>query len=66
MPKVERLIFLPGMNEITMAQLLITNEIDMAFSLTVPELQGSRRAEPEHDVALLRPKHHTVMKTGGQ
>ena len=35
-PQVKRLIFLPGMNEITMAQMLIANEIDMAFSLTVP------------------------------
>ena len=40
LPKVERLIFLPGMNEITMAQLLITNEIDMAFSLTVPNYKA--------------------------
>ena len=28
------------MNEITMAQLLITNEIDMAFSLTVPNYKA--------------------------
>ena len=28
------MIHLPGMNEITMAQLCITNEIDMAFSMT--------------------------------
>ena len=40
LPKVERLIFLPGMNEITMANLLITNEIDMAFSLTVPNYKS--------------------------
>ena len=40
LPEVERLIFLPGMNEITMAQLLITNEIDMAFSLTVPNYKA--------------------------
>jgi peptide/nickel transport system substrate-binding protein len=40
LPDVERLIFLPGMNEITMAQLLITNEIDMAFSLTVPNYKA--------------------------
>ena len=26
LPKVERMIFLPGMNEITMAQMLVTNE----------------------------------------
>ena len=42
LPKVERLIFLPGMNEITMAQLLITNEIDMAFSLSVPNFLAVR------------------------
>ena len=39
-PKVKRLIFLPGMNEITMAQMLIANEIDMAFSLTVPNYKA--------------------------
>lgn len=38
LPQVQRLIFLPGMNEITMAQMLITNEIDMAFSLTPQNL----------------------------
>jgi peptide/nickel transport system substrate-binding protein len=34
LPKVERLIFLPGMNEITMAQMSVTNELDIAFSMT--------------------------------
>lgn len=34
LPKIDRLIFLPGMNEITMAQKMIANEIDMAFSFT--------------------------------
>ena len=34
LPEVPRLIFLPGMNEITMAQMMIANQIDMAFSFT--------------------------------
>jgi peptide/nickel transport system substrate-binding protein len=34
LPEVTRLIFLPGMNEITMAQMMIANQIDMAFSFT--------------------------------
>ncbi len=34
LPQVSRLIFLPGMNEITMAQMMIANQIDMAFSFT--------------------------------
>ena len=46
LPKVERLIFLPGMNEITMANLLITNEIDMAFSLTVPNFKSVKSQNP--------------------
>ncbi|MBV9357254.1 MAG: ABC transporter substrate-binding protein [Chloroflexi bacterium] len=39
LPQVPRLIFLPGMNEITMAQMLIANQIDMAFSLTSANLK---------------------------
>ena len=39
LPKVERLIFLPGMNEITMAQMMISGEIDMAFSMTPTNMQ---------------------------
>jgi len=39
LPQVPRLIFLPGMNEITMAQMLIANQIDMAFSLTAANLK---------------------------
>jgi peptide/nickel transport system substrate-binding protein len=34
LPQVQRLVFLPGMNEITMAQMMIANQIDMAFSFT--------------------------------
>jgi peptide/nickel transport system substrate-binding protein len=33
-PRIERQIHLPGMNEITMAQMCINNEIDLAFSMT--------------------------------
>jgi peptide/nickel transport system substrate-binding protein len=40
LPKVERLIFLPGMNEITMAQKMIANEIDMAFSFTPANMKA--------------------------
>jgi peptide/nickel transport system substrate-binding protein len=39
LPQIPRLIFLPGMNEITMAQMLIANQIDMAFSLTAANLK---------------------------
>jgi peptide/nickel transport system substrate-binding protein len=39
LPKVERQIHLPGMNEITMAQMMIANEIDMAFSFTPANMQ---------------------------
>ncbi|MBV7329570.1 ABC transporter substrate-binding protein [Chloroflexi bacterium TSY] len=46
LPKVERLIFLPGMNEITMAQMEINNEIDMAFSLTANNLQLVQSENP--------------------
>ena len=34
LPRIERMIHLPGMNEITMAQMCIANEIDIAFSMT--------------------------------
>jgi peptide/nickel transport system substrate-binding protein len=39
LPRIERQIYLPGMNEITMAQLCINNEIDMAFSMTPTNMQ---------------------------
>jgi peptide/nickel transport system substrate-binding protein len=39
LPQVQRLTFLPGMNEITMAQMLIANQIDIAFSLTPGNLR---------------------------
>ena len=50
-PQVPRLIFLPGMNEITMAQMLIANQIDMAFSFTPANLklvQGQNQAVITH------------------
>jgi len=39
LPQVSRLVFLPGMNEITMAQMMIANQIDMAFSFTPANLK---------------------------
>ena len=47
LPKVERLIFLPGMNEITMAQMMIVNEIDMAFSFTPSNMQMVQSQNPK-------------------
>lgn len=47
LPKVQRLVFLPGMNEITMAQMLITNEIDMAFSLTPVNMKTVQAQNPK-------------------
>lgn len=47
LPQVQRLIFLPGMNEITMAQMLIQNQIDMAFSLTPNNLKLVQGQNPK-------------------
>jgi peptide/nickel transport system substrate-binding protein len=47
LPQIERLIFLPGMNEITMAQMLIANEIDMAFSLTPANMTTVQAQNPQ-------------------
>lgn len=47
LPQVQRLIFLPGMNEITMAQMLIQNQIDMAFSLTPANLKLVQGQNPK-------------------
>ena len=50
-PKIDRLIFLPGMNEITMAQKMIANEIDMAFSFTpgnMKAVQGQNKKVITH------------------
>lgn len=46
LPQIERLIFLPGMNEITMAQMLIANQIDMAFSLTPANMTTVQAQNP--------------------
>jgi peptide/nickel transport system substrate-binding protein len=45
-PEVTRLIFLPGMNEITMAQMMIANQIDMAFSFTPANLKLVQSQNP--------------------
>lgn len=47
LPQVERLIFLPGMNEITMAQMMISNEIDMAFSMTPTNMKLIQGQNPK-------------------
>jgi peptide/nickel transport system substrate-binding protein len=39
LPKVERLVFLPGMDENTMVQLIVNNEIDLAFSFTPQNME---------------------------
>jgi peptide/nickel transport system substrate-binding protein len=46
LPKVQRLIFLPGMNEITMAQMEIANEIDLAFSMTPTNMKLIQAQNP--------------------
>lgn len=51
LPQVTRLIFTPGMNEITMAQMMIANQIDMAFSFTPANMklvQGQNQAVITH------------------
>lgn len=57
LPQVERLIFLPGMNEITMAQMLITNQTDMAFSLTAANLQLVQGQNPKIITSLNKPPY---------
>ena len=47
LPKVERLIFLPGMDENTMVQMSINNEIDMAFSFTAANMELARSQNPK-------------------
>ncbi len=46
LPQVERLIYLPGMNEQTMVQMIINNEIDMAFSVTAANFELVRTQNP--------------------
>jgi peptide/nickel transport system substrate-binding protein len=47
LPQVPRLIFLPGMNEITMAQMMIANQIDMAFSFTPANMKLVQGQNPQ-------------------
>ncbi|MCL4499963.1 MAG: ABC transporter substrate-binding protein [Chloroflexi bacterium] len=54
---MERLIYLPGMNEITMAEMLITNKIDMAFSLTAANLKLVQQQNPKIVVSLKHPPY---------
>jgi peptide/nickel transport system substrate-binding protein len=46
LPQVQRLVFLPGMNEITMAQMMIANQIDMAFSFTPANMRLVQTQNP--------------------
>lgn len=39
LPQIERLVFLPGMDENTMVQLISNNEIDLAFSFTPQNME---------------------------
>jgi peptide/nickel transport system substrate-binding protein len=39
LPNVERLVFLPGMDENAMVQLIVSNEIDLAFSFTATNME---------------------------
>ncbi|HEY3061526.1 MAG TPA: ABC transporter substrate-binding protein [Chloroflexota bacterium] len=47
LPQVTRLVFLPGMNEITMAQMMIANQIDMAFSFTPANMKLVQGQNPK-------------------
>jgi peptide/nickel transport system substrate-binding protein len=47
LPQVSRLVFLPGMNEITMAQMMIANQIDMAFSFTPANMKLVQGQNPK-------------------
>lgn len=46
LPKVERLVFLPGMDENTMVQLISSNEIDLAFSFTAQNMELAQSQNP--------------------
>lgn len=46
LPEVERLIYLPGMNEQTMVQMIINNEIDIAFSVTAANYELVQAQNP--------------------
>jgi len=47
LPKVERLVFLPGMDENTMVQLISSNEIDLAFSFTPQNMELAQSQNPK-------------------
>lgn len=47
LPAVERMIWLPGLNEITMAQMSITNDIDIAFSMTPQNMKLIQAQNPK-------------------
>jgi len=57
LPKIERQIHLPGMNEITMAQMCIANEIDMAFSMTPTNMQLIQAQNPKFITHCPRPPY---------
>jgi peptide/nickel transport system substrate-binding protein len=57
LPRVERQIHLPGMNEITMAQMCIANEIDMAFSMTPTNMQLIQSQNPKFITHCPRPPY---------
>lgn len=56
-PKITRHIYLPGMNEITMAQMCISNEIDMAFSMTPTNMQLIQSQNPKFITHCPRPPY---------
>ena len=47
LPKVERMVFLPGMDENTMVQLISSNEIDLAFSFTAQNMELAQSQNPK-------------------
>ena len=47
LPAVERMIFLPGMDENTMVQLISNNEIDLAFSFTPQNMELAKSQNPK-------------------
>jgi len=60
LPRIERQIHLPGMNEITMAQMCIANEIDMAFSMTPTNMQLIKSQNPKFITHCDRPPYGFV------
>ena len=60
LPRIERMIHLPGMNEITMAQMCIANEIDLAFSMTPTNMQMIKAQNPKFITHCPRPPYGFV------